>query len=416
MSKEEDSKFLKIQTCVMKVNNICCDGCQKKVKKVLHKIDGVYTSAIDVEGRKVTVTGNVDPAILIKKLNKAGKHAELLSAKGGKEQNVTNKLEKLHLELAKEQHKSDGKAQKGGGGGGGKEQKGQQPQQLTKGFKDLKFPSFEDFKIPFKKDTKTGKSDLPSKELEGDDGSEFDDEYDEHDEFDDDEAFDEMDGSDEDFCDDPKMVKAMNLQPKSNGVAKDKKGGGGGGGGGGKGGEAPLLNKIMEGKKGGGGNKDQGSGGGKNGHGGHDSKNGGNNSKGGHGNAHNGNPSHGGNKGGGSNDGVVGGLPMGQPNMMGQLGNMNPSMGLGGPPPGYFQGGSEMMAGANPYQQQYLQALMQHQQQQRVMMNGHDRPAFPPMMGYGYGQPTAHMPPPPGPGPGPYTIFSDENPNSCSIM
>ncbi|THG01628.1 hypothetical protein TEA_023015 [Camellia sinensis var. sinensis] len=35
MSKEE---FLKIQTCVLKVN-IHCDGCKRKVKKILHKID-----------------------------------------------------------------------------------------------------------------------------------------------------------------------------------------------------------------------------------------------------------------------------------------------------------------------------------------------------------------------------------------
>ncbi|KAI8003974.1 Heavy metal-associated isoprenylated plant protein 32 [Camellia lanceoleosa] len=40
MSKEE---FLKIQTCVLKVN-IHCDGCKRKVKKILHKIDGIFHS------------------------------------------------------------------------------------------------------------------------------------------------------------------------------------------------------------------------------------------------------------------------------------------------------------------------------------------------------------------------------------
>ena len=34
----------------------------------------------------MTVSGNVDPAILIQKLKKAGKHAELLSSEGGKEE------------------------------------------------------------------------------------------------------------------------------------------------------------------------------------------------------------------------------------------------------------------------------------------------------------------------------------------
>ncbi|EMS63327.1 hypothetical protein TRIUR3_33633 [Triticum urartu] len=48
MSKED---VLKIQTCVLKVN-IHCDGCQKKVKKILSKIDGVYQSTIDPEEGK----------------------------------------------------------------------------------------------------------------------------------------------------------------------------------------------------------------------------------------------------------------------------------------------------------------------------------------------------------------------------
>jgi copper chaperone CopZ len=30
---------MNFQTCVLKVN-IHCDGCEKKVKKILHKIDG----------------------------------------------------------------------------------------------------------------------------------------------------------------------------------------------------------------------------------------------------------------------------------------------------------------------------------------------------------------------------------------
>ncbi|KAE9602122.1 putative heavy metal-associated domain, HMA [Lupinus albus] len=64
MSKEE---FLKIQKCVLKVN-IHCDGCKQKVKKILHKIDGVFTTEIDAEQGKVTVSGNVDPNVLIRKL------------------------------------------------------------------------------------------------------------------------------------------------------------------------------------------------------------------------------------------------------------------------------------------------------------------------------------------------------------
>ncbi|XP_042469819.1 heavy metal-associated isoprenylated plant protein 32-like [Zingiber officinale] len=401
VSKEEDSlKFLKTQACVMRVN-ICCNGCQKKVKKVLHKIDGVYTVSINVEGRKLTVVGNVSPDILIKKLNKAGKHAELLSAKagggggdgGGKGQSLTSQLQKLQLE--------HGKAQKdGGGGGGGKEQKGppvpQTQLQEGKGIKDLKFLSFKDLKIPFKKDNHkaAAKLDLPSKE-EFDDGSDFDDDEDDYDEFDDDEEdLDDMDEySDEEPYEKPKMMmKPSNLQPKGSGVvAKDKKGGSGD-----KGGEGS--------KKGNGGE------------GAHDKKNGGrnnNNIKGGNSNNNGGNHTHSGkspsNKGGGSNNSMGGGLPIGQPHMMGQFGNMQSPMGLmatnnaqGLPAGTYFP--PEMMTGSNPYQQQYLQWLMQ--QQRMMTMSGQDRPT-----GYGYGPPPMY-----GPQQNSYSMFSDENLNGCSIM
>ncbi|GFZ13714.1 heavy metal transport/detoxification superfamily protein [Actinidia rufa] len=64
------------KTWVLKVS-IHCEGCKKKVKKVLQNIDGVYTTSIDSQQNKVTVTGNVDADTLIKKLQKSGKHAEL---------------------------------------------------------------------------------------------------------------------------------------------------------------------------------------------------------------------------------------------------------------------------------------------------------------------------------------------------
>ncbi|KZV18496.1 hypothetical protein F511_25342 [Dorcoceras hygrometricum] len=84
MTKDEDFKLLKIQTSVLKVN-IHCDGCKQKVRKLLQKIEGVYKVNIDAETQKVTVSGNVDSAVLIKKLVKAGKHAELWSGKGSQE-------------------------------------------------------------------------------------------------------------------------------------------------------------------------------------------------------------------------------------------------------------------------------------------------------------------------------------------
>lgn len=73
------------QTWVLKVS-IHCEGCKRKVKKVLQSIDGVYTTTIDSKQQKVTVTGNVKAETLIKKLVKTGKHAEIWPGKAaGKE-------------------------------------------------------------------------------------------------------------------------------------------------------------------------------------------------------------------------------------------------------------------------------------------------------------------------------------------
>lgn len=89
MTKEEDFKLLKIQTCVLKVN-IHCDGCKQKVKKLLQRIEGVYQVQIDSELQKVTVSGSVDSATLIKKLVRAGKYAELWSQKTNQNQKQKN--------------------------------------------------------------------------------------------------------------------------------------------------------------------------------------------------------------------------------------------------------------------------------------------------------------------------------------
>uniref|UniRef100_A0A0E0F9I6 HMA domain-containing protein n=1 Tax=Oryza meridionalis TaxID=40149 RepID=A0A0E0F9I6_9ORYZ len=257
MSKEE---VLKIQTCVLKVN-IHCDGCQKKVKKILHKIEGVYQTSIDAEQGKVTVSGLVDPATIIKKLNKAGKPAELWGSKVGVAA-VNSQFQKLHLDGGgggKGQPKdgggkghpkdAGGKGQKGGGGGGGNGGGGSKdvkmmlppqmpqptPQQLQQlqqqlQMKGLKLPQFMDAAkmAPFAaaapiKDPKSVKFNLPHEDDFGDDGSEFDDEFDE---FDDEDDFDD-DGLDEDYFDDPKMMKQMAMPPpNAGGGGGDKKGGG----------------------------------------------------------------------------------------------------------------------------------------------------------------------------------------------
>ncbi|KAJ0962742.1 hypothetical protein J5N97_027864 [Dioscorea zingiberensis] len=86
MTKDADFKLLEIKTIILKVN-IDCDGCRLKVKKLLQRIEGVYTVSIDAECQKVTVSGNVDSATLIKKLARSGKHAELWSKKSSTQVN-----------------------------------------------------------------------------------------------------------------------------------------------------------------------------------------------------------------------------------------------------------------------------------------------------------------------------------------
>ncbi|KAJ9700227.1 hypothetical protein PVL29_005853 [Vitis rotundifolia] len=364
MSKEE---FLKIQTCVLKVN-IHCDGCKHKVKKILHKIEGVYTTKIDADLGKVTVSGNVDAATLMKKLNKAGKHAELWGAPKANNQNqLNNQLKNLHLDNG-----GKGGNKKGGNNNGGNQPKGGQPnpqqqlqqlQQQMKGFQDLKLPQFKDLKMPFKDPGQAPKAvrfNLPE-----DDGimsdDEFDDEFDDED-FEDDEFDDELD----DIPHQPpnkmkpnavngqgtQMPNLMMLNGMMNGqqmmnaqaMMNAQKAGGNGGNGkkGGGGGAVPIQINGNDGKNGGkkgggggnnnGGNQNQGGGGGKNGgkNGGGAPSEGKNGNNGGGGNNKNGNNGGGGNgnggkKGGAANDGVHA-----MNNMPNAMHNMAAIRGLGG--------------------------------------------------------------------------------------
>ncbi|KAM2049764.1 hypothetical protein EV2_008450 [Malus domestica] len=114
---EEAPGTLKYQTWVLKVS-IHCEGCKRKVKKVLQNIDGVYTTDIDSQQHKVTVTGNVEAETLLKKLQKSGKHAELWpevkkSKKSGKSKNSSKNSEK---QPADHNHEQDGEPDKTNGG------------------------------------------------------------------------------------------------------------------------------------------------------------------------------------------------------------------------------------------------------------------------------------------------------------
>ncbi|XP_039019657.1 heavy metal-associated isoprenylated plant protein 33-like isoform X2 [Hibiscus syriacus] len=444
MSKEE---LMKIQTCVLKVN-IHCDGCKNKVKKILQKIEGVFKTTVDSEQGKVTVLGNVNPDVLIKKLAKSGKHAELWGSSkatnnnnnnqghlanqfknmqmldnGGKGGNNNNKNNNVGNNNKKEAPKGGNNNQPPKVGQPTPQQLQQHLQQLQqmKGFQDLKLPQLKDMK----------NSPIPNNNQKGlkfaeEDALSDDDDYDDDDELDDprhplNKMKPVMGNAPKGLPNNMMMLKGMmnvnhpqlmNAQkPAQNAGPNGKKGGAGGNGvpaGGGNNGNG--------GKKGGpvggynnGGNPNQGGGGGRNG-----GKNGpqeANKNVGG--GVNNGGP-NGGKKG---NNGVSDGFPtmgggpnggnMGGPqraaamNMaMGQMGNIPAVQGLpataamngngGGGNGGYFQGaGPDVMPG-NPYHQQQIMAAMMNQQRavggpsERFQPMMHARP--PPAVNY--------MPPP----------------------
>lgn len=134
---------LQFQTWVLKVL-IHCEGCKKKVTKILKGIEGVYTAVIDSQQHKVTVIGNVDAETLIKKLLRSGKHAELWPEKkdktSGKSKNndKQKELSKDGQEVLDDRHKDTaekpdeksgdnppgtGIEGQGGNGSGGKKKK-----------------------------------------------------------------------------------------------------------------------------------------------------------------------------------------------------------------------------------------------------------------------------------------------------
>ncbi|KAJ1699402.1 hypothetical protein LUZ63_007914 [Rhynchospora breviuscula] len=73
---EAGPEALQYKTLFLKVS-IHCEGCKKKVRRVLQNMDGVYKVEIDSLQHKVAVTGSVDHDMLIRRLNKCGKQASI---------------------------------------------------------------------------------------------------------------------------------------------------------------------------------------------------------------------------------------------------------------------------------------------------------------------------------------------------
>lgn len=117
---------------------------------------GVYTITMDGEEGMVTVSGDIDPPILIKKLKKIGKHAELWPPSEGGNHDQPNKEEAQAMQTEDGQN---GKPKKGG-----KAQGGQQPQpSQVAGMEELKKPLLKDKNLP-------SKNQVPSVNLGGGDG------------------------------------------------------------------------------------------------------------------------------------------------------------------------------------------------------------------------------------------------------
>ncbi|CAN6236236.1 unnamed protein product [Urochloa humidicola] len=72
MAREEELKRIDL-----KVNVSCCEGCRRKVMKAI-SLKGVLRTEIQPSHDRVTVVGDVDARVLIKKLSKVGKIAEVL--------------------------------------------------------------------------------------------------------------------------------------------------------------------------------------------------------------------------------------------------------------------------------------------------------------------------------------------------
>ncbi|XP_040990462.1 heavy metal-associated isoprenylated plant protein 32 [Juglans microcarpa x Juglans regia] len=68
--------MLSLQTCVLKVNSQC-ETCKRKVMEVLQSLRGAYNITIDADQGTVKVTGRVNPNVLLRVLERYGKHAEV---------------------------------------------------------------------------------------------------------------------------------------------------------------------------------------------------------------------------------------------------------------------------------------------------------------------------------------------------
>ncbi|XP_002973943.2 heavy metal-associated isoprenylated plant protein 3 [Selaginella moellendorffii] len=80
--KKKEEK--KPQTTVLKLQ-FHCDNCVKRVKKSVATLKGVTSITVDEKSGKVTVVGHVEPKKVLKRVQKTGKHVEMLEPKEKKD-------------------------------------------------------------------------------------------------------------------------------------------------------------------------------------------------------------------------------------------------------------------------------------------------------------------------------------------
>ncbi|XP_062179448.1 protein SODIUM POTASSIUM ROOT DEFECTIVE 2-like [Phragmites australis] len=79
----EEAKALAVhvepKTVALKVS-MHCHGCARKVEKQVSKLQGVVSFKVELESKKVTVVGNVNPTEVLESICKVTKYAEILAA------------------------------------------------------------------------------------------------------------------------------------------------------------------------------------------------------------------------------------------------------------------------------------------------------------------------------------------------
>ncbi|KAJ4749781.1 Heavy metal-associated isoprenylated plant protein 32 [Rhynchospora pubera] len=70
---------LEAQTVELRVS-MHCHGCARKVEKHISKMEGVTSFQVDLQNKKVVVTGDITPGEVLESISKVMKFAELLEA------------------------------------------------------------------------------------------------------------------------------------------------------------------------------------------------------------------------------------------------------------------------------------------------------------------------------------------------